>query len=71
MSDNSSASAIEVNGVNPVPDSERYGTPAGLFPIWFSWNISIFGITLGIYVLGLGLSVWQATLAGVIGYFVS
>ena len=45
MSDNSSASAIEVNGVNPVPDSERYGTPAGLFPIWFSWNISIFGIT--------------------------
>ena len=71
MSDNSSASAIEVNGVNPVPDSERYGTPAGLFPIWFSWNISIFGITLGIYVLGLGLSVWQAMLAGVIGYFVS
>lgn len=71
MSDNSSASTIEVNGVNPVPDSERYGTPAGLFPIWFSWNISIFGITLGIYVLGLGLSVWQAMLAGVIGYFVS
>ena len=29
MSDNSSASAIEVNGVNPVPDSERYGTPVG------------------------------------------
>lgn len=69
MSDNSSAANIEVNGVNPVPDSERYGTPAGLFPIWFSWNISIFGITLGIYVLGLGLSVWQAMLAGVIGYF--
>ncbi len=69
MSDNSSAANIEVNGVNPVPDNERYGTPAGLFPIWFSWNISIFGITLGIYVLGLGLSVWQAMLAGVIGYF--
>lgn len=33
MSDNSSASAIEINGVNPVPDNERYGTPAGLFPI--------------------------------------
>ena len=71
MSDNASASTIEVNGVNPVPDSERYGTPAGLFPIWFSWNISIFGITLGIYVLGLGLSVWQAMAAGVIGYFLS
>lgn len=69
MSDNSPK--IEQNGVNPVPDSERYGKPADLFPIWFSWNISIFGITLGIYVFGLGLSVWQAMAAGVIGYFLS
>ena len=27
---------IETNGVNPVPDSERYGKPADLFPVWFS-----------------------------------
>lgn len=67
----SDASHIETNGVNPVPDSERYGRPFDLFPVWFSWNISIFGITLGIYVFGLGLSVWQAMLAGVIGYFLS
>ncbi|MEI3010905.1 MAG: cytosine permease [Sutterella seckii] len=67
----SDASRIETNGVNPVPDSERYGRPFDLFPVWFSWNISIFGITLGIYVFGLGLSVWQAMLAGVIGYFLS
>lgn len=67
----SDASHIETNGVNPVPDSERYGRPFDLFPVWFSWNISIFGITLGIYVFGLGLSVWQAMLAGVIGYFAS
>lgn len=65
------ATKIESNGVNPVPDSERYGKPADLFPVWFSWNISIFGITLGIYVFGLGLSVWQAMAAGVIGYFLS
>ena len=65
----SDASKIETNGVNPVPDNERYGRPFDLFPVWFSWNISIFGITLGIYVFGLGLSVWQAMLAGVIGYF--
>lgn len=62
---------IETNGVNPVPDSERYGKPADLFPVWFSWNISIFGITLGLYVFALGLSVWQAMAAGVIGYFLS
>ena len=53
----SDSSHIETNGVNPVPDSERYGRPFDLFPVWFSWNISIFGITLGIYVFGLGLSV--------------
>ena len=67
----SETTKIEVNGVNPVPDSERYGKPSDLFPVWFSWNISIFGITLGIYVFGLGLSVWQAIAAGVIGYFLS
>ena len=48
----SDASKIETNGVNPVPDNERYGRPFDLFPVWFSWNISIFGITLGIYVFG-------------------
>ena len=67
----SEAPKIERNVVNPVPDKERYGKPADLFPVWFSWNISIFGITCGIYVFGLGLSVWQAMAAGVIGYFAS
>ena len=72
MSENNAlASKIEVNGINPIPDNERYGKPSGLFPIWFSWNISIFGITCGIYVLSLGLSVWQAMVAGVLGYFLS
>lgn len=71
MSSQNTTSKIETNGVNPVPDNERYGRPVDLFPIWFSWNISIFGITCGIYVFGLGLSVWQAMAAGVIGYFLS
>ncbi len=63
--------SIETNGINAIPDSERYGKPSGLFPVWFSWNISIFGITCGMYVFSLGLSVWQAMLAGVLGYFLS
>jgi nucleobase:cation symporter-1, NCS1 family len=65
------ATTVEQNGVNPVPDAERRGKPAGLFAIWFSWNISILGISYGIYVYGLGLSVWQAILAGVLGYVLS
>jgi NCS1 family nucleobase:cation symporter-1 len=62
---------VERNGVNPVPDEERRGTPRGLFAIWFSWNVSILGISYGIFVFGLGLSAWQAILAGVLGYLVS
>ena len=67
----SNSTSIEQNGINAVPDSERYGKPSGLFPVWFSWNISIFGITCGMYVFNLGLSVFQAMLAGVLGYFLS
>lgn len=62
---------VEVNGANPVKESERYGTARGLFPIWFSWNVSILGITYGIYVYSLGLSPMQAIVAGILGYFIS
>ncbi|MEV7693423.1 cytosine permease [Microbacterium sp. NPDC089189] len=62
---------VETNGVNPVPDAERRGTPRGLFAVWFAWNISILGISYGIFVFSLGLNVWQTILAGTIGYAVS
>ncbi|MFC6885931.1 MULTISPECIES: purine-cytosine permease family protein [Actinomadura] len=68
---NPSASTIEKNGVNPVPDAERGGTPRGLFGVWFSWNVSIMGVGYGIFVFGLGLSAWQAIVAGILGYVLS
>ncbi|MFD0442853.1 cytosine permease [Streptomyces indonesiensis] len=55
---------VESNGVNPVPDAERRGKPRGLFAVWFAWNISILGISYGIFVFGLGLNVWQTIVAG-------
>ncbi|WP_445181560.1 purine-cytosine permease family protein [Pseudonocardia sp. Cha107L01] len=61
-------SGVERNGINPVPEAERRGTPRELFAVWFSWNVSILGISYGIYVFGLGLSVLQAIVAGVLGY---
>ncbi|GAB3975452.1 cytosine permease [Actinoallomurus acanthiterrae] len=64
-------SGIEKNGINPVSDAERRGTPRGLFGIWFSWNVSILGVSYGIYVFSLGLSVWQAIVAGIVGYAAS
>ncbi|RLP75313.1 permease [Mycetocola tolaasinivorans] len=66
-----SALTVETNGVNPVPDSERRGSPRGLFAVWFAWNISILGISYGIFVFTLGLDVWQTILAGTIGYIIS
>jgi purine-cytosine permease-like protein len=71
MTEQPAAGSVELNGVNPVPDAERRGQPRGLFAIWFSWNVSILGISYGIYVFGLGLSAWQAILAGLLGYVLS
>ncbi|WP_217553451.1 cytosine permease [Streptomyces sp. GbtcB6] len=62
---------VEANGVNPVPDTERRGKPRDLFAVWFAWNISILGVSYGIYVFGLGLNVWQTIVAGIIGYLAS
>ncbi|WP_232667312.1 purine-cytosine permease family protein [Pseudonocardia sp. TRM90224] len=67
----SNALTVESNGVNPVPDAERRGRPRGLFAVWFAWNISILGISYGIYVFSLGLNVWQTIVAGTIGYLIS
>lgn len=65
------STTVESNGVNPVPDAERRGRPRGLFAVWFAWNISILGISYGIFVFGLGLNVWQTIVAGTVGYLVS
>jgi len=65
------ATRVERNGTNPVPEAERRGLPRDLFAVWFSWNVSIMGISYGIYVFGLGLSVTQAIVAGLLGYAVS
>ncbi|MEV0485997.1 cytosine permease [Streptomyces sp. NPDC050508] len=62
---------IETNGVNPVSLDERRGKPSGLFAVWFAWNVSILGISYGIYVFGLGLNVWQTIVAGTLGYAIS
>lgn len=75
MAENNSAAGavkLETNGVNPVPDNERYGTPQSvLFPVWFSWNSSIVCVTYGIYIYACGLSFMQAIICGIIGYILS
>ena len=62
---------LEINGINVIPDSERRGKPRQLFWPWFAANIAVLGISYGSFLLGFGVSFWQATIAGVIGTVLS
>jgi nucleobase:cation symporter-1, NCS1 family len=58
---------LEVNGINVIAEEERKGTPKVLFWPWCAANISVFAISYGSFLLGFGISFWQATIAGVLG----
>lgn len=60
-------SGVELTGLETIAETERRGRPAGLFWPWFAANVSVFGIAYGAYLLGFGLSFWQATIIGVVG----
>ncbi|MFI7419564.1 purine-cytosine permease family protein [Nonomuraea sp. NPDC049684] len=63
--------AVERNGINAVPDSERRGRPSDLFWPWAGANLSLFGVAFGVYVVGLGLGVVPAVVTGAVGYGLS
>src|SRR5215218_5413659 len=63
--------AVETNGINVIAESERKGAPRQLFWPWFGANVSVFGLAYGSFLLGFGISFWQALIAGVIGIVVS
>jgi len=66
-----SKTGVELTGLETIAESERHGTPRSLFWPWFAANVSVFAIAYGAYVLGFGISFWQATIVGVIGIVVS
>jgi NCS1 family nucleobase:cation symporter-1 len=61
----------EVNGINVIREDERKGSPRDLFWPWFAANISVLGLSYGAYVLGFGISFWQAAVAGLVGIVLS
>src|SRR3954467_6314380 len=63
--------AVETNGINVIAENERKGTPRQLFWPWFGANVSVFGLAYGSFLLGFGISFWQAVVAGTIGIVVS
>lgn len=61
--------AAEQRGIEPVPRTEQHGNPMELFWVWFAANISILGLPLGVSLVALGLSIWQAILVAFLGAF--
>ncbi|WP_349866479.1 cytosine permease [Leifsonia sp. WHRI 6310E] len=66
-----SAFGVELNGLNTIDESERTGRASGLFWPWFGANVSVFGLSYGSFLLGFGISFWQATIVGVVGIVAS
>jgi NCS1 family nucleobase:cation symporter-1 len=59
--------AVERQGLDVIAESDRKGTPRGLFWPWFAANISVLGLSYGSFVLGFGISLAQATIVSVVG----
>ena len=62
---------LELNGANVIAESERKGNPRQLFWPWFAANVSVLGISYGAFILGFGLSFWQAIVAAIVGIVLS
>jgi len=66
-----SALSVERNGINEIAEHERRGRPRDLFWPWFAGNVSVLGVSYGAYVLGFGISFWQAAIVVVVGVALS
>jgi NCS1 family nucleobase:cation symporter-1 len=62
---------VEVTGIEIISESERGARPRDLFWPWFAANVSVFGISYAAFILGFGISFWQAILVTVLGVVVS
>src|SRR4051794_39493790 len=65
------ASRVEQNGINVISEAERKGAPRMLFWPWFAANVSVLAISYGSFIVGFGVSFWQATVAAVVGVVLS
>ncbi|MEV5958813.1 cytosine permease [Streptomyces sp. NPDC051987] len=56
---------LETRGIEPVPHSERTGTPRGLLPTWIAANITVLLVTMGASLtVSFGLNLWQSLVVG-------
>ncbi|HIW30906.1 MAG TPA: cytosine permease, partial [Candidatus Luteococcus avicola] len=67
-----STTTIETHGIDVIPEHARKGRPRSQFWPWAAGNIHVLSISWGGYLLGYGLSFWQAlviSLLSVVGSF--
>src|SRR6478672_1229039 len=62
---------VETTGIEIIDEADRTARPQDLFWPWFAANVSVFGISYAGFVLGFGISFWQAVLVTVLGVIVS
>jgi purine-cytosine permease-like protein len=62
---------VETTGIEVIDEAERTAKPSDLFWPWFAANVSVFGISYAGFVLGFGISFWQAAVVSVVGIIVS
>lgn len=58
---------IEQQGIDVIDEAARTARPRDLFMPWFAANVSVFGMSYGSFVLGFGISFWQATVVTLVG----
>ncbi len=64
--------SVEMNGINPISQEQRHGSPFELFWIWFASNVGILGVVYGAsYLTGNGLNLWQGLIVGLLATAVS
>ncbi len=58
---------VEGHGIEPVPESNRYGGAGRLFTVWFAPNLTMTGVFTGTIGIALGLDFTTALAAVVLG----
>ncbi|WP_329297882.1 cytosine permease [Streptomyces sp. NBC_00659] len=58
---------VEGHGIEPVPESNRYGGAGRLFTVWFAPNLTMTGVFTGTIGIALGLDFGTALAAVVLG----
>ncbi|MFW5471198.1 purine-cytosine permease family protein [Knoellia sp. CPCC 206435] len=62
---------VETTGIEIIDEADRTASPRDLFWPWFAANVSVFGISYAAFVLGFGISFWQAVVVTILGIVVS